>query len=144
MDLVGTSRCDVPARAVAGGTVAPLNAARTAQRAVPTRFMIPTHVRILEVFALREPVCEILSRRDCVCQPRVARSSQPWAGRHSPVGAAESGAPQPQRRSTLPELAAGDVRAPVAKFMVPTRGRSDSGVLRSSAPPRLIHHVRTA
>src|SRR5882672_2044248 len=34
--LVGTSRYDVPARAVAGGTVAPLNAARTAQRAVPT------------------------------------------------------------------------------------------------------------
>src|SRR5438132_981964 len=34
---VGTSRCDVPARASAGGIVAPLNAARTAQRAVPTR-----------------------------------------------------------------------------------------------------------
>jgi uncharacterized delta-60 repeat protein len=44
---VGTSRCDVPARAVAGGTVhgklatkggmvAPLNAARTARRTVPT------------------------------------------------------------------------------------------------------------
>src|SRR5437867_277177 len=38
--LVGTSRCDVPARAIAGGTVAPLNAARTAQRAVPTGFMV--------------------------------------------------------------------------------------------------------
>ena len=46
--LVGTSRCDVSARALAGGTnttrragnplVAPLDAARTAQRAVPTRF----------------------------------------------------------------------------------------------------------
>src|SRR2546426_12111598 len=60
--LVGTSRCDVPARAVAGGTVAPLNAARTAQRAVPTH----------------EPVCEILSRRDRVCQPRVARNELPW------------------------------------------------------------------
>jgi len=35
---VGTSRCDVPARESAGGIVAPLNAARTAQRAVPTRF----------------------------------------------------------------------------------------------------------
>ena len=35
--LVGTSRCDVPARETAGGTVAPLNAARTAPRAVPTR-----------------------------------------------------------------------------------------------------------
>src|SRR5947207_3726213 len=35
---VGTSRCDVPAREAAGGTVAPLNAARTAQRVVPTRF----------------------------------------------------------------------------------------------------------
>jgi prepilin-type N-terminal cleavage/methylation domain-containing protein/prepilin-type processing-associated H-X9-DG protein len=45
--VVGTSRCDVPARAVAGGTVpdkpaakgslvASLNAARTAQRAIPT------------------------------------------------------------------------------------------------------------
>jgi hypothetical protein len=44
--VVGTSRCDVPARAVAGGTntdgvfggvkIAPLNAARTAQRAVPS------------------------------------------------------------------------------------------------------------
>jgi 23S rRNA pseudouridine2457 synthase len=33
---VGTSRCDVPARAIAGGIVAPLDAARTAQRAVPT------------------------------------------------------------------------------------------------------------
>src|SRR5439155_1227741 len=36
--LVGTSRCDVPARESAGGIIAPLNAARTAQRAVPTRF----------------------------------------------------------------------------------------------------------
>src|SRR2546421_7792661 len=35
---VGTSRCDVPARESAGGIVAPLNAARTARRAVPTRF----------------------------------------------------------------------------------------------------------
>jgi hypothetical protein len=34
--LVGTSRCDVPARETAGGRVAPLNAAQTAQRAVPT------------------------------------------------------------------------------------------------------------
>jgi hypothetical protein len=45
--VVGTLRCDVPARAVAGGAafdkpaakggmVAPLNAARTAQRAIPT------------------------------------------------------------------------------------------------------------
>jgi hypothetical protein len=34
--LVGTSRCDVPAREAAGGTIAPLNAARTAQRTVPT------------------------------------------------------------------------------------------------------------
>ena len=31
---VGTSRCDVPARETAGGIVAPLNVARTAQRAV--------------------------------------------------------------------------------------------------------------
>ena len=38
LTLVGTSRCDVPAREAAGGIVAPLNAARTAQRAVPTRF----------------------------------------------------------------------------------------------------------
>ena len=38
LTLVGTSRCDVPARETAGGIVAPLNAARTAQRAVPTRF----------------------------------------------------------------------------------------------------------
>jgi len=36
--LVGTSRCDVPAREAAGGIIAPLNAARTAQRAIPTRF----------------------------------------------------------------------------------------------------------
>ncbi|MGD0745680.1 MAG: dihydrolipoyl dehydrogenase [Verrucomicrobiota bacterium] len=35
VDVVGTSRCDVPARK-AGGMIAPLNAARTAQRAVPT------------------------------------------------------------------------------------------------------------
>jgi hypothetical protein len=35
--MVGTSRCDVPARGTAGGTVAPLHAARTVQRAVPTR-----------------------------------------------------------------------------------------------------------
>jgi 23S rRNA pseudouridine2457 synthase len=33
---VGTSRCDVPARETAGGMVAPLNAARPAQRTVPT------------------------------------------------------------------------------------------------------------
>src|SRR6266480_3043374 len=38
LTLVGTSRCDVPAREAAGGIIAPLNAARTAQRAVPTRF----------------------------------------------------------------------------------------------------------
>ena len=38
LSSVGTSRCDVPARESAGGIVAPLNAARTAQRAVPTRF----------------------------------------------------------------------------------------------------------
>jgi len=38
LTLVGTSRCDAPAREAAGGIVAPLNAARTAQRAVPTRF----------------------------------------------------------------------------------------------------------
>jgi len=38
LTLVGTSRCDVPAREAAGGIVVPLNAARTAQRAVPTRF----------------------------------------------------------------------------------------------------------
>jgi hypothetical protein len=37
LTLVGTSRCDVPAREAAGGTIAPLNAARTAQRAIPTR-----------------------------------------------------------------------------------------------------------
>jgi len=36
--VVGTSRCDVPARETAGGIVAPLHAARTAQRAVPTVF----------------------------------------------------------------------------------------------------------
>ena len=34
---VGTSRGDVPAREIAGGTGAPLDTARTAQRAVPTR-----------------------------------------------------------------------------------------------------------
>ncbi len=34
--VVGTSRRDVPAREAAGGIVAPLHAARTAQRAVPT------------------------------------------------------------------------------------------------------------
>jgi hypothetical protein len=47
LSVVGTSRCDVPARVAAGGTVsgnlaakggmvAPLHAARTAQRAIPT------------------------------------------------------------------------------------------------------------
>jgi len=35
-ELVGTSRCDVPAREAAGGTIASPNTARTAQRAVPT------------------------------------------------------------------------------------------------------------
>src|SRR5438552_19185552 len=38
LTMVGTSRCDVSVRERAGGIVAPLNAARTAQRAVPTRF----------------------------------------------------------------------------------------------------------
>jgi hypothetical protein len=46
---VGSSRCDDPARATAGGSQAPLNAARTAQRAVPTRpshrFMVPIRVQ---------------------------------------------------------------------------------------------------
>src|SRR5438477_13203933 len=36
LTLVGTSRCDVPAREAAGGIIAPLSAARTAQRYVPT------------------------------------------------------------------------------------------------------------
>ena len=36
LTLVGTSRCDVTARKTAGGTIAPLYAARTAQRAIPT------------------------------------------------------------------------------------------------------------
>src|SRR5476651_1558101 len=35
-DMVGTSRCDVLAREVAGETDASLNATRTAQRAIPT------------------------------------------------------------------------------------------------------------
>jgi CheY-like chemotaxis protein len=39
---VGTSRCDVPARGAAGGIVAPLDAARTAQRAVPTTDGLPS------------------------------------------------------------------------------------------------------
>jgi hypothetical protein len=38
LTLVGTLRCDVSARATAGGIVPPLNAAETAQRAIPTRF----------------------------------------------------------------------------------------------------------
>ena len=33
LTLVGTSRCDVPAREIAGGIIVPLHAARTAQRA---------------------------------------------------------------------------------------------------------------
>src|SRR5437870_8896420 len=40
LTLVGTSRCDVPAREAAGSIIAPLSAARTAQRAVPTRFRV--------------------------------------------------------------------------------------------------------
>src|SRR5437016_2068146 len=40
LTLVGTSRCDVPAREAAGVISAPLSAARTAQRAVPTRFRV--------------------------------------------------------------------------------------------------------
>ena len=40
LTLVGTSRCDVPAREAAGGISAPLSAARTAQRAVPTRIRV--------------------------------------------------------------------------------------------------------
>ncbi len=43
--LVGTSRCDVPAREAAGGTVAPLHAARTAQRAIPTGFRVPMRAK---------------------------------------------------------------------------------------------------
>ena len=48
--MVGTSRCDVPDRAIAGGTnamnqggIAPLNAARTAQRAIPTKDSVKMH-----------------------------------------------------------------------------------------------------
>ncbi|PYK96447.1 MAG: hypothetical protein DME19_19690 [Verrucomicrobia bacterium] len=51
---VGTSRCDVPARESAGGIVAPLNAARTAQRAVPTGFIGP-NTRCKTAEALHEP-----------------------------------------------------------------------------------------
>ncbi len=40
---VGTSRCDVPAREVAGGIVAPLHGARTAQHDVAAVFMHPMH-----------------------------------------------------------------------------------------------------
>jgi hypothetical protein len=40
LSSVGTSRRDVPARATAGGTLAPLNAVRTAQRAIPTSFRL--------------------------------------------------------------------------------------------------------
>ena len=40
LTLVGTSRCDVPARETAGGKIAPLHAARTAQRTVPTTFRV--------------------------------------------------------------------------------------------------------
>ena len=44
LTLVGTSRCDVPAREAAGGIIAPLRAARTAQRAVPTRFRVQSAI----------------------------------------------------------------------------------------------------
>jgi poly(3-hydroxybutyrate) depolymerase len=36
LTMAGTLRCDVPARKTAGGIIAPLDAARTAQRTVPT------------------------------------------------------------------------------------------------------------
>src|SRR2546425_3700026 len=42
---VGASRCDVPARETAGGTLAPLNAARTAQRAIPT-YLVQVPMRV--------------------------------------------------------------------------------------------------
>ncbi len=38
--LVGTSRCDVPAREAAGGTVAPLHAAADGAAHRPYRFMV--------------------------------------------------------------------------------------------------------
>src|SRR6266498_1638260 len=54
--MVGTARCAVPARVVAGGTndraalafegVAPLHAARTSQRDVPTTFLVERERRM--------------------------------------------------------------------------------------------------
>ena len=81
LTLVGTSRCDVPARKAAGGIVAPLNAARTAQRAVPTWFqgIDPT-----------KPVA-LLGRRDACptfysivpAQPRLAINIAQFHARNS-------------------------------------------------------------
>src|SRR5438094_6392433 len=78
LTLVGTSRCDVPARETAGGIVAPLNAARTAQRAVPTRFRD----------SMRERFGEMSSR-----PTGRGRRIRTWADR-SPTGDSTNGGPR--------------------------------------------------
>src|SRR5271167_1569710 len=56
LTLVGTSRCDAPALAVAGGAIAPLNAARTAQRTVPTGIRVRAGIHHPLVSFLKNPV----------------------------------------------------------------------------------------
>ena len=50
--LVGSPRCGDPARAAADGTIAPLNAARTAQRAAPTRSKGAVHEKLQGILFL--------------------------------------------------------------------------------------------
>ena len=59
---VGTSRRDVPARETAGGRVAPLNAARTAQRAVPAGYSSPLDTLRTNLPPTNSPACIEFSR----------------------------------------------------------------------------------
>ena len=50
LTLVGTSRCDVPAREAAGGIIAPLSAARTASVRRPYQVQGPKRENFVEFF----------------------------------------------------------------------------------------------
>ena len=84
LTLVGTSRCDVPAREAAGGIIAPLSAARTAQRAVPTRFRVQSAK--ISWNSSHEPRI-YWTNLSCICNTDLSRldelSVRPGVGRDS-------------------------------------------------------------
>ncbi len=103
--LVGTSRCDVPAREAAGGIVAPLDATRTAQRAVRTGVPMYSKKRIR---AFHEPqgTAGILPADQSVQRTAGGTPAAPWR------------CPQNARRNRIRGLC---TRALLALLFVTTR-----------------------